>query len=174
MHSSSTRSAIMRLVPAFSYIGRLRSGPHHGTRHSGAAKIRRKPVLSWWVLRFRHCHTSTIDNLFTEQGHNFPCDELLARFGSFCADRRQIRRCRPELPEPPARRTVGRQGIRRGPRLCCPCPMEHRRRHDGGPVLAQNLKINVTAVGRGASEKMQPKQLDAHSDGADRQLPGRQ
>ena len=41
-------------------------------------------------------------------------------------------------------------------------------------VLAQNLKINVTAVGRGGSEKMQPKRLDAHSDGADRQLPGRQ
>jgi hypothetical protein len=40
-------------------------------------------------------------------------------------------------------------------------------------VLAQNLKINVTAVGRDASGNMQPKRLDAHSDGADRQLLGR-
>ena len=43
-------------------------------------------------------------------------------------------------------------------------------------VLAQNLKIIVTAVRAwtGTSGNMRPKLLDAHSDGADRQLPGRQ
>jgi hypothetical protein len=46
----------------------------------------------------------------------------------------------------------------------------------GDPVLAQNLKISVAAIGgwTGWSGKMQPKRLDAHSDGADHQLPGRQ
>ena len=38
------------------------------------------------------------------------------------------------------------------------------------------LKINVMAVGRGTSRNVQSslRRLDAHSDGADRQLPGRQ
>jgi hypothetical protein len=36
------------------------------------------------------------------------------------------------------------------------------------------LEISVTAVGWGVSRSMQPKWLDAHSDGADRQPPGRQ
>jgi ABC-type uncharacterized transport system substrate-binding protein len=42
-------------------------------------------------------------------------------------------------------------------------------------VLAQNLKLGVTAVGRRESWKIkEPKRLDAHSDGVDGRLPGTQ
>jgi hypothetical protein len=46
----------------------------------------------------------------------------------------------------------------------------------GSPCPCSKLKISVTPVGSrtGREREMQPKQLDAHSDGADRQLPGRQ
>ena len=45
--------------------------------------------------------------------------------------------------------------------------------HRSDPALLSLLEISVTAVGWGASGSMQPKRLDAHSDGADRQPPGR-
>jgi hypothetical protein len=59
---------------------------------------------------------------------------------------------------------------------CEPVSVYHRTslRH---AVLAQNLKISVTAVRSWTgvrAGKLSPKRLVAHSDGADRRLPGRQ